>query len=163
MAQLLASLAIEQEQQVIVTTHSPLFCQKILSIQRDHPKKVALLVMRQEGGETRCQRFPQGPLFEDQEVRKALTRQKEDGWFEGLFSGGLSMANLLNVDLFAEDMAHEAFLDALIRRLFGEADMKTVIRHRSPLGGHGKMLTELEVFQKIIQGADNPESMCPTS
>jgi hypothetical protein len=62
------------------------------------------------------------------------------------------MANLLNVDLFAEDRAHEAFLDALIRRLFGEADMKTVIRHRSPLGGHGKMLTELEVFQKIIRG-----------
>lgn len=89
-AQLLASLAIEQEQQVIVTTHSPLFCQKILSIQREHPKKVALLVMRQEEGETRCQRFqPEGPLFEDQEVRKALTSQKEDGWFEGLVLRGL--------------------------------------------------------------------------
>jgi len=62
------------------------------------------------------------------------------------------MANLLNVDLFAEDRAHEAFLDALIRRLFSEMGMKTVIRHRSPLGGHGKMLTELEVFQKIIGG-----------
>ena len=62
------------------------------------------------------------------------------------------MANLLKVDLFAEDRAHEAFLDALIRRLFSELGMKTVIRHRSPLGGHGKMLTELEVFQKIIGG-----------
>jgi predicted ATPase len=89
-AQLLASLAIEQEQQVIVTTHSPLFCQKILSIQREHPKKVALLVMRQEGGETRCRPFrPEGPLFEDQEVRQALTSQKEDGWFEGLVLRGL--------------------------------------------------------------------------
>jgi predicted ATPase len=89
-AQLLASLAIEQEQQVIVTTHSPLFCQKILSIQREHPKKIALLVMRQEGGETRCQPFyPEGPLFEDQEVRKALTSQREDGWFEGLVLRGL--------------------------------------------------------------------------
>jgi predicted ATPase len=89
-AQLLASLAIEQEQQVIVTTHSPLFCQKILSLQREHPKKVELLVMRQEGGETRCQPFhPEGPLFDDQEVRKAFTSQWEDGWFEGLVLRGL--------------------------------------------------------------------------
>jgi predicted ATPase len=89
-AQLLCSLAIEQEQQVIVTTHSPLFCQKILSIQREHPEKVALLVMRQEGGGTGCRPFrTDGPLFENQEVRKALTSQKEDGWFEGLVLRGL--------------------------------------------------------------------------
>ncbi len=90
-AQLLASLAIEQEgQQVIVTTHSPLFCQRILSIQREHPKKVALLVMQQEGGKTRCRPFqPEGPLFEDHEVRAALTSQREDGWFEGLVLRGL--------------------------------------------------------------------------
>lgn len=62
------------------------------------------------------------------------------------------MANLLKVDLFAEDRAHEAFLDALVRRLFREVGTETLIRHRSPLGGHGKMLTELEAFQKIIQG-----------
>ena len=89
-AQLLASLAIEQEQQVIVTTHSPLFCQRILSIQSEHPQEVALLVMRQEGGETHCQPFQSiGPIFEDQEVRAALTSQREDGWFEGLVLRGL--------------------------------------------------------------------------
>jgi hypothetical protein len=62
------------------------------------------------------------------------------------------MADTLKIDLFAEDRAHEAFLDPLIRRLLRDDDVETVIRHRSPLGGHGKMLTELEAFQKIIQG-----------
>jgi hypothetical protein len=62
------------------------------------------------------------------------------------------MADILKVDLFAEDRAHEAFLDALIRRLLSEDGVETLIRHRSPLGGHGKMLTELGAFQKIIRG-----------
>lgn len=62
------------------------------------------------------------------------------------------MANRVKVDLFAEDRAHEAFLDALLQRLLRESGTETSIRHRSPLGGHGKMLTELEAFQKIIRG-----------
>ncbi len=62
------------------------------------------------------------------------------------------MANRVMVDLFAEDRAHEAFLDALLQRLLREAGTEMLIRHRSPLGGHGKMLTELEAFQKIIRG-----------
>ncbi len=62
------------------------------------------------------------------------------------------MANLMKVDLFAEDRAHESFLDALIGRLIKEGSTETLIRHRSPLGGHGKMLTELDAFQKIIRG-----------
>jgi predicted ATPase len=89
-ARLLGSLAIEQGLQVIVTTHSPLFCQQILAIQREQPKKVALLALRQEGGKTQCFPFePRGPLFEDHEVRAALTSQQEDGWFEGLVLRGL--------------------------------------------------------------------------
>jgi hypothetical protein len=62
------------------------------------------------------------------------------------------MAKYLRVDLFAEDRAHEAFLDALVRRLLREIGREILIRHRSPLGGHGKMLTELQAFQKIIRG-----------
>lgn len=62
------------------------------------------------------------------------------------------MADALKVDLFGEDRAHEAFLNALIRRLVKEDGTEMSIRHRSPLGGHGKMLTELEAFQKIIRG-----------
>ena len=89
-ARLLGSLAIEQGLQVIVTTHSPLFCQQILAIQREQPQKVALLALRQEGGKTQCFPFePRGPLFEDHEVRTALTSQQEDGWFEGLVLRGL--------------------------------------------------------------------------
>lgn len=89
-ARLLGSLAIDQGKQVIVTTHSPLFCQEILALKREHPEKVALLVVRQEGGVTRCLPFqPRGPLFEDQEVQAALTSRREDGWFEGLVLRGL--------------------------------------------------------------------------
>ena len=62
------------------------------------------------------------------------------------------MANRLKVDLFTEDRAHEAFLHALLQRLLKESGVEALIRHRSPLGGHGKMLTELEAFQKIIRG-----------
>ena len=61
------------------------------------------------------------------------------------------MANMMKVDLFAEDRAHESFLDALLRRLIKEGGTEVLIRHRSPLGGHGRMLAELDVFQKIIR------------
>lgn len=89
-ARLLGSLAIEQGLQVIVTTHSPLFCQQILAIQREYPEKVTLLACRQENGATQCLPFePTGPLFEDQEVRATLTSRQEDGWFEGLVLRGL--------------------------------------------------------------------------
>jgi predicted ATPase len=89
-ANLLGSLAIKQGQQVIVTTHSPRFCQDILALQRDNPDRVALLVTRQDRGLTVCSQFQaRGPLFEDQEVRAALTSPKEDGWFEGLVLRGI--------------------------------------------------------------------------
>jgi predicted ATPase len=89
-ARLLGSMTINQGQQVIVTTHSPLFCQKILALQRDHPKKVALLIMRQKEGMSRCEPFQSvGPLFEDQQIKAALSSQYENGWFEGLVLRGL--------------------------------------------------------------------------
>jgi predicted ATPase len=89
-ARLLGSLAIHQGQQVIVTSHSPLFCQEILSLQREDPEKVVLYVMRQEEGLTRCSPFQtRGPLFEDQAVRASLTSRQENGWFEGLVLRGL--------------------------------------------------------------------------
>lgn len=62
------------------------------------------------------------------------------------------MPDILMVDLFAEDRAHEAFLDALIRRLLSEESQKAMIKPRSALGGHGKMLTELEAYQKAVRG-----------
>lgn len=84
-AKLLASLALEGGQQVIVTTHSPLFCQEALRHQRGHPKEVALIVVRQVKGKTTCSQFqPSGPLYEDSQIRAALTSPVEDGWFEAL-------------------------------------------------------------------------------
>ena len=61
------------------------------------------------------------------------------------------MPEILVVDLFVEDRAHEAFLDALIQRLLSEESQEAKIRLRSPLGGHGKMLTELKANQRKHQ------------
>ena len=88
-ARLLGSMAITQGQQVIVTTHSPLFCQEILALQREHQEKVTLLIMGQKEGMTFCAPFqPSGPLFENQEIKAALSSQYENGWFEGLVLRG---------------------------------------------------------------------------
>ena len=88
-ARLLGSLAIKQGQQVIITTHSPRFCQEILAIKAEYGEEVGLFVIRQERGITKCSRFePKGPLFDDKEVLEALTSPKENGWFEGLVLRG---------------------------------------------------------------------------
>jgi len=89
-ARLLASLAIEGRQQVIVTTHSPLFCQAMLTLQEEHAQSVALLVVKREGNRTICIPFrSEGPLFEDDEVRSALKGPGEGYMFEGLVLRGL--------------------------------------------------------------------------
>jgi predicted ATPase len=89
-ARLLASMAIDQGRQVVVTTHSPILCQCILDIQRENPDDIALIVVRSERGRTRCTRFEAGPLLNDDEIREALTSRQEDGWFEGLVMRGLA-------------------------------------------------------------------------
>ncbi|MFB3786177.1 MAG: AAA family ATPase [bacterium] len=89
-AKLLTYLALERHQQVIVTTHSPLFCQQILAEQNKNPKEVAVLITRQENGQTVCEPFQTaGPLFDDHDIQEALTSRQEDGWFEGLVLRGL--------------------------------------------------------------------------
>jgi hypothetical protein len=61
------------------------------------------------------------------------------------------MAESLRVDLFAEDKAHEALLEPLIRRLARDSDLEVIVSLRSPLGGYGRMLLELGVFQKAVR------------
>ena len=70
----------------------------------------------------------------------------------GWFSEGLWMADVVRVDLFVEDRAHEAFVEALVRRVLREAGQETTVHSRSALGGHGRALTELEAFQKAVRG-----------
>ncbi len=89
-AQLLLALALDQNRQVIVTTHSPLFCDAVLKGARSQPDEVGLFNVRREGRATSVQPFAtSGPLFQNQELIKALATGSEDGLFESLLLRGL--------------------------------------------------------------------------
>lgn len=89
-AQLLLSLALDQGRQVVVTTHSPLFCDAVLRGARERPDEVGLFNVRRSGQATIVQRFSvTGPLFKDDEIAAALTGGTEDGLFEGLLLRGM--------------------------------------------------------------------------
>ena len=89
-AQLLLSLALEQERQVVVTTHSPLFCDAILRGASSRPDDIGLFNVRRIGQATAIEPFDtMGPLFKDHEIAAALTSRTEDGLFESLLLRGL--------------------------------------------------------------------------
>jgi predicted ATPase len=89
-AQLLSSLSIERGKQLIVTTHSPLFCDAILRQARTRPKEIALFNVQHTIKGTSVSRFDvTGPLFKEHEIAQALTSGAEDGLFEGLMVRGL--------------------------------------------------------------------------
>lgn len=89
-AQLLTSLALEQDRQVVVTTHSPLFCDAVLKAARSRPADVGLFNVRRAGQATVVQPFDiAGPLFKDHELAAALTSGTEDGLFESLLLRGM--------------------------------------------------------------------------
>lgn len=88
--QLLASLALEQGKQLIVTTHSPLFCDAVLKRARSEADEIALLCVRQgEAGSEIIPFDPAGPLFREVEIAQSLTSSQENGLFEGLMLRGL--------------------------------------------------------------------------
>jgi predicted ATPase len=89
-AQLLLALATEQGRQVVVTTHSPLFCDAILKGARAHAGDVGLFNVRRDGAKTAVHPFDvTGPLFKDPEITAALTAATEDGLFESMMLRGL--------------------------------------------------------------------------
>jgi len=89
-AQLLASLAIDQDRQVVVTTHSPVFCDEVLKKAREKPGEVAILNVRQVGGGTDVQPLDLlGPLFDSTHISQLLAESAEDGVFESLMLRGL--------------------------------------------------------------------------
>ena len=91
-AEMLGSLALtgSPRRQVILTTHSPLFCTSILHLARQHPTQVRMYRTIRENGATRFVAFdPAGPLLADEEIREALTAPTEDAVFEGLLLRGL--------------------------------------------------------------------------
>ena len=89
-ARLLISLAIDQGRQVIVTTHSALFCDAVLKQSRSHREDVALLNVRRGRQGTEVVPFEAADtLYQDTEMAEALTAPTEDGVFEGLLLRGL--------------------------------------------------------------------------
>jgi predicted ATPase len=89
-AKLLASMAFEGQRQVIVATHSPLFCTEALRMMREKPGQVRMYNVLREGASSHLDPFlPSGPLFDDPEVRQALTSNAEDGVFEAAMLRGL--------------------------------------------------------------------------
>lgn len=89
-AELLVGMATEQSKQVVVTTHSPLFCDAMLRRSKDHPGTIGLFRVLQREAGTHIRSFaPVGPLFENAEVVRGLTADAEDGVFEGLLLRGM--------------------------------------------------------------------------
>jgi len=89
-AQLLTSLATDQGRQIIVTTHSPLFCDAMLKHARVRPHEIALLNVRRGAAGTEVQPFDvTGPLFQDPQITQALTAATDDGLFESLILRGM--------------------------------------------------------------------------
>lgn len=89
-AQLLVRLAIERKRQLIVTTHSPRFCDVILNLKRRHGEEIAMLNVRHVGGQTEIKPFEaSGPLFTEPEIAQALNNGAEESVFEGLMLRGL--------------------------------------------------------------------------
>ena len=89
-ARLLHSLATQQERQVIVTTHSPLFCDAVLRLAGAGRDDVGLFNVRRAAQTTVIDRFSvSGPLFSQSEVDSALTAPAEDGVFERLLLRGM--------------------------------------------------------------------------
>ena len=60
------------------------------------------------------------------------------------------MNSLPLVDLFAEDHAHEAFLRAVVRRFEREKGKPLHMRIRNARGGHGRVMSELKLFQRSV-------------
>lgn len=88
-AQLLTSFSVEQGKQLIVTTHSPLFCDAVLKGAKAQDGNIALLNVRRGIDGTEVEPFDvSGPLFKDDEIARALTSGTEDGLFESLMLRG---------------------------------------------------------------------------
>ena len=90
-AQMLASLALDQQRQVVVTTHSPLFCDAILRESRNRSsQEVRLFNVRRDAHQTVVRPFENtDPVLADPEILKELSDRGEEGLFESLVLRGL--------------------------------------------------------------------------
>lgn len=61
------------------------------------------------------------------------------------------MPSPMRLDLFVEDRAHEMFVGAMIHRLATDCGKEVVVRVRSARGGHGRVLSELGLYQQSAE------------
>ena len=95
-AEMLVSLATDTKppRQVIVTTHSPIFCGAAIRLARGlraegQPDAIALYHVTREDRDTIIEPFETaGPMFDDANLAEALTAPTEDGVFEGFMLRG---------------------------------------------------------------------------
>ena len=91
-ADLLLSFGEQQDRQVIVTTHSPLFVGRIVRAKRrsDDPDGIRLLQVGSEDDRTTVKPFdPPDALFEDERIAGALADRGEQGVVESLILRGI--------------------------------------------------------------------------
>jgi predicted ATPase len=90
-AKLLISLAVDQGRQVIVTTHSALFCDAILRLTSAHRSDISLLSVVRKPGGTAVAPFdcPQS-FWTEIALEEDLSSPAEDGTFEGMLLRGLA-------------------------------------------------------------------------
>ena len=90
-AKMLTSLALDHRRQVVVTTHSPLFCDAVLNEARSRATNdVGLFNVRREGAGSAIEPFAtHGPLSDDPEIAEALSMPTEDHLFQSLALSGL--------------------------------------------------------------------------
>jgi len=89
-ADLLTSLVLDQGRQLVVTTHSALFCSAMLKRARENPDAIGLFRVGQGSRGTEITRFDVGgPLFQDEEIASALAARGEDGLFDALVLRGV--------------------------------------------------------------------------
>lgn len=90
---LLWQISERRRQQVVVTTHSPLLVAALARYQREDAgasDRIALLVCGRDGTYTRLRAFDSlGPLFDDAEIRDALSSPTEDAMVEQMLRRGL--------------------------------------------------------------------------
>jgi predicted ATPase len=91
--ELIARLLVEmakKRQQVLVTTHSPVFVGEILRLVRDEHAPALLYNVSRVSGASRIERFsPTGPIFENAEVRQALSEPTDGAIVEAAMIRGL--------------------------------------------------------------------------
>jgi len=89
-AELLTCMTLDQNRQLIVTTHSPRFCAAMIGKAKEQPGQVGLFHVRQGERGTELERFDiSGPLFQEAELREALSDRGDEDVFEGLILRGI--------------------------------------------------------------------------